>query len=220
MNQKKHETLEEYMEVYKSKSSLVRKLFWDRITTSVNFANVSDESVILDVGCSSGNLLKTINVLNSNCECWGIDVENDIMKLDIGNCKFAVCDVKNTSFADKYFTVIFALDTLEHIEDVDDAIKEMQRILRDDGLFILSGPTETWFYKLCRFIQFGMFSKHITTSERGMGSEIDYHFHNIYELEKKLISNGFEKIKQKSLPRYPIPELFRITMYKKKLPKI
>jgi len=205
----------EYMIVYDSKSKLIKNLFWKRIYESIKYGKITDHSKVLDVGCSSGNLLKTIRSQNSHCLCWGIDVEPDIKKINIKNCNFEVCSALKTHFEDNYFTTIFALDTLEHIKDTKIAIKELYRILSPNGRFILCGPTESLFYKLCRFLQFGMLSKSIKHNERGTGGEVDFHHHTIYDLEEFVLQENFQLIEQKSLPGFPIPELFRITCYKK-----
>jgi len=213
MNEKNPGTFEEHMLVYKSKSALVRKVFWDRIKHSVNLAQIKNDSVVLDIGCNTGHLLNTIRNTNSSCECWGIDVEPKITTLKIENCRFKVTDIKKTPFEDNYFSMIFALDILEHIKDLNDAIKEIHRVLKPDGVFILCGPTESWFYKLCRFLQFGVFAKNVECVKSGFRGEIDFHHHTIYAIEKKFQEHGFKKLKQKSIPGFPIPNLFRVTKF-------
>ncbi len=194
---------------------LVRKLFWKRIFTSIKFANLKDNSKVLDIGCDAGQLLRTLRKFNAVCECWGIDIELKKEPLEIKNCNFKVADAKNLPFENNFFSVVFATDTLEHIRDVDKAINEINRALSHDGIFILCGPTESFFYKLGRLLLFGTYSKNVDLQKHGFRGEIDHHFHTIYELEKKVESNGFTKIKQKSLPGFPFPTLFRITKYKK-----
>ena len=203
------------MVVYDSKSPLVRKVFWNRIKHAMSFAQINDKSIILDIGCNTGHLLKNIRNINNSCECWGMDIEHKITSLKIKNCKFQVGDVRKTLFENQKFSIIFALDILEHIKDVNIAIKEIYRILKPSGSFILSGPTESWFYKFCRFLQFGIFSKNVKAPKPGFRGEIDYHFHTIYDLEKKIEANGFKKEKQKSIPGFPFPTLFRVTKFKK-----
>lgn len=202
------------MGAYDKKCFLIRNLFWNRITTVLKFAKIEDNSIVLDMGCSAGHLLRTLRKSNSVCECYGIDVEPKIENLKIENCKFKVCDAKKTPFENDYFSIIFATDTLEHIEDVDPAIKEIKRILKHNGSIILCGPTESWFYKFCRFLLAGTFTKNVVIKNKlSYRGEIDFHFHTIYELEQKFESNGFIKVKQKSLPGFLLPKLFRITKY-------
>jgi hypothetical protein len=83
---------------------------------------------------------------------------------------------------------------------VEVALKEIQRFLLPNGHAILSGPTQSWFYKLCRFIQFG----HL---------EVDYHYHTIYDLEEKFVGATFKRVRSKSLLGIPFPKLFRVTKF-------
>jgi ubiquinone/menaquinone biosynthesis C-methylase UbiE len=215
LNDDNSDQFAEHMVVYDSKSKLIRNLFWNRIFTSIKFAEIKDDSVVLDIGCNTGHLLKSIRKTNTNCECWGIDIEPKITSLQIDKCNFQVADARNVPFEANYFTIVFALDILEHIKDIEKAIGEIHRILKPDGTFILCGPTESWFYKFCRFLHFGVYSKNVTCDKPGFRGEIDYHFHTIDEIQKKFEKNGFKKIKQKSLPMPPIPSLFRITRFQK-----
>jgi ubiquinone/menaquinone biosynthesis C-methylase UbiE len=203
------------MTVYESKCPLTKKLFMDRIKAAIDFSHIENNTILLDVGVNTGQLLKTIRASNNLCECWGIDIEPGIKTLQIKNCKLQVADVQNLPFADNYFDVVFALDVLEHVRQADVGIKEIHRVLKPNGLAILSGPTESWFYKLCRFIQFGVITKNIKRDKHGFSGEVDYHFHTVYELEDKFLKDGFKKIKEKSLPGKLLPTLFRITVFQK-----
>lgn len=180
---------------------LVSNLFKNRINVSIQFASLNDNSIILDVGSNDGYLLKTIRNYNQSCACYGIENDPDYFEL-IDTCDIRLADVKNLPFENNFFDKVFVLDVLEHIEDLDSAIKEIKRVLKTTGEIILSGPTETWFYKFCRLI----YRKMVDHEE---------HVHTIYEIEQKIQSHGFQLVNQKSLPGFPIPELFRISLFKK-----
>ena len=131
--------------LYSNRNPFVRNLFWRRIKAAVNFAEITDDSVVIDIGCGAGTLLKSIKEVSSTCECWGTDVL-DFKITETIDCKFQVSDARSLPFEDDYFNVVFVLDTLEHIEDkVGLAIGEIQRILKPIGAAILSGPTESVF---------------------------------------------------------------------------
>jgi ubiquinone/menaquinone biosynthesis C-methylase UbiE len=205
----------EHMAVYESKNRFVKDLFWKRIQTAINLGQINDRSIILDLGCNTGHLLKTIRKFNSRCECCGVDIEPKIM--EIPNCTFKVGDARSLPLPDSYFTVVFILDILEHIKNVEIAIKEIHRVLMPNGHAILCGPTESWFYRLCRFIQFGQFKKNVECDKPGFRGEIDYHFHTIYDLEEKFVANAFKEVKSQSLPGIPFPTLFRVTKFQKEI---
>ncbi len=179
----------------------VSNLFRKRIEASTQFASLNKNSVILDVGCKDGYLLKTIRNYNQSCKCYGIENDPDYLEM-IETCDIQLADVKDLPFENDFFDKVFVLDVLEHIEDLDSAMKEIKRVLKTQGEIILSGPTETWFYKFCRLI----YRKMVDHEE---------HVHTIYEIEQKIQSHGFQLVIQKSLPGFPIPELFRISLFKK-----
>ena len=58
---------------------------------------------------------------------------------------------KVTPFDSSSFNLIFALDILEHIENSSIAIDEILRILKEDGLFFISVPTESILLRIVRW---------------------------------------------------------------------
>ena len=192
----------ESMEVYVNNTPLVSKLFINRIRTAIDFASIKDNDKILDVGCDTGYLLKTIHDNFPNCQCFGIDKNPNTIK-EINFCDVKAADARKLPFPNENFDCVFVLDILEHISNYENVIKELNRVLKIDGLAILSGPTESWFYKFCRFLWVHAFSKP------------EAHLHTIYDIEKKFEPNEFKLLKRKSLPGFPIPALFRISKFKK-----
>jgi ubiquinone/menaquinone biosynthesis C-methylase UbiE len=198
--------------LYTNENFLVRNLFWARIRTALDIVEINDHSTILDIGSASGQLLKSIRNFNATCECWAIDVLDSKITETI-DCKFRIADVRKLPFDDGYFDIVFALDILEHIQDdVGLAIMEIRRVLKEPGVVILSGPTESIFYRFCRRILFLTNSKHIndTAIER---KEIDFHYHTVHQLEKEFVKHSFSLSRSKSLPGFPLPPLFRICKF-------
>jgi len=190
---------ENYRMPYEGKA-LVSNLFRKRIETSLKFALLKDDFVILDIGSRDGFLLKQIRDLKPNCFCYGIEKEPEVLE-EVEGCDIRLADTKNLPFKNNFFDVIFALDVLEHIEDVETAILEIKRVLKNGGIFVVSGPTESWFYKFCRFFYIRKIQH-------------DEHVHTIYDIEKKIETNGFRIVEKQSLPKN-LPELFRIIKFSK-----
>jgi len=190
------------LSVYDRKIPFVSKLFRNRVKTAIKLSSITEESIILDVGCNYGYLL--IALQNSNCLCnyYGIDVHNINSQTNMKNCNFRLGDVRSLPYNDNFFDVVFLLDVLEHIDKVDTAVKEVFRVLKPNGSAILSGPTESWFYKICRLIWL---------------RKIHFfdHKHTIYDIEKLFETNNFTLVTRESLPNLPLPSLFRISKFKK-----
>ena len=95
-----------------------------------------------------------------------------------------------------YYTAIFALDVLEHVDDVQNILNRLIGALTQDGIFILSGPTENLLYKLGRRIV-------------GFGGH--YHKTNIYGVES-VVGRELDCIHQKTVP-LGVP-LFRVSIWR------
>jgi len=103
-------------------------------------------SKILDVGCNYS--LNSLRLSSLGYDVYGIDI-NDCW-FEHSKFKFVKGDITNTKFENNFFDCVIAISTLEHIgyteyggsRDIDDfsAIKEIKRILKKDGLFIMTAP--------------------------------------------------------------------------------
>lgn len=88
---------------------------------------------LLDVGCNSyvyepyfkGNYV-------------GVDVAKALLRE--GNRNGVCADCYALPFQDKSFNVVLCTEVLEHLLRRAEALKEMRRVLRDDGLLFLSAP--------------------------------------------------------------------------------
>jgi len=113
---------------------------------------------LLDIGCgkpaefmNDGSFLIFIDRKNS----IGIDVNN----LKINNFKFVKASVLNLPFKNETFDNIVAMEILEHIEDVDRALSEIKRVLKKDGVFIMSTPDNSILWKVIWFLWSNSFGK-------------------------------------------------------------
>jgi ubiquinone/menaquinone biosynthesis C-methylase UbiE len=210
----KSENFLELEKLYDTRNPFVRNIFWGRIRSAISLAQINDDSILLDIGCGAGHLLRSIRHANKLCECWGTDiVESKIA--ETGNCRFQLADARSLPFADNYFSIVFSLDIFEHIKDVKSAIAEVHRVLMPGASAILSGPTETRFYRFCRSLLSSHLGKRPHSYEPVTRRENDYHYHTIYDLEKIFIECGFRQLERKRLPNAPLPQLFRVTKFQK-----
>lgn len=89
----------------------------------------------LDVGCCSGGLKKYVN---SDLTYFGVDntnlTFNGFRKLDL-NCKIL-------PFEDKTFDAINCSAVLEHLFYPLELLKEVKRVMKDDGYLLLSLPND------------------------------------------------------------------------------
>ena len=99
---------------------------------------------VLDVGCAYGELVK--GLVDMGIEAYGVDgseyainnsdssIRSKLFKVNLNSDKFP--------FDDKTFDVVGSFYSVEHIHDIDFFAKELQRILKDDGIAWFLTPNE------------------------------------------------------------------------------
>ncbi len=98
---------------------------------------------LLDIGCYDGYIsLLLKDKFGKKCEVYGIDVAINTIKLARQKGVHAkVCDVtEGISFEDNMFDYIFAGEMIEHLQDTDFFLQEVSRVLKPDGILILTTP--------------------------------------------------------------------------------
>ena len=96
---------------------------------------------MLDLGCGFGGLTKLIAETLGFREVYGIDLDNErltvaksrglhVFKLDLEKETFP--------FPDDYFDLVTTFGVLEHLKFYDNLITESYRVLRDQGLLLIS----------------------------------------------------------------------------------
>jgi len=115
---------------------------------TLRFLRQNEKGLLLDVGCSHGafsfeiaRMGYTVVGLDTNKE--SISVAQKIQgDLGIRNVIFHHMDILSNNFSEKKFDVIIIFETLEHIKDDSRVIQEFNRILKDNGIIIISVPYE------------------------------------------------------------------------------
>ena len=104
--------------------------------------NAPKDSVILDIGCSSGIFLKDLEQLGFKTEnLFGIDISEKAIE----NCKkngiinAFVMDAQKISLPEK-FDIIVASDCLEHLQDDTQAIRNWYEVLKMGGMLYVFVP--------------------------------------------------------------------------------
>lgn len=105
---------------------------------------------ILDIGCGSGGFLELRDDRISKGSwlaefggpwAFGVDINSQYIKeaeRSIRNgTSFLVADARFLPFNDRYFTVIHESGALHHMTDYKIALKEMSRVLSDNGVLLL-----------------------------------------------------------------------------------
>jgi 2-polyprenyl-3-methyl-5-hydroxy-6-metoxy-1,4-benzoquinol methylase len=101
-------------------------------------------TTVLDVGCAYGELVKGLT--DMGIEAYGIDGSEYAINNSNPSIKSKLFKVNLNSdkipFENKTFDVVGSFYSVEHIHDIDFFAKELQRILKDDGIAWFLTPNE------------------------------------------------------------------------------
>ena len=126
-------------------SSLEESNWWiegrKRITHDI-IEHLMDHSIqlkILDVGCGPGGTTKSFLKWG---QVYGVDLSTHALKKALKKNISIVINSNLTSIPikSKQFDVITALDVIEHIKEDSKVLLEFKRILKDDGILIVTVP--------------------------------------------------------------------------------
>ncbi|MDP3728637.1 MAG: class I SAM-dependent methyltransferase [bacterium] len=125
---------EAYFKNYKEQS--FKWKFWGRYIRK----KTQKENNILEIGCTYGYLFKYLKDYPNK---YGIDISEHAIKqarmLSQG-AEYKVMDAQKLDFKDNFFSVVLAIDVMEHLKNPEKGIKEASRVLKEDGLFIMVTP--------------------------------------------------------------------------------
>jgi len=123
------------------------------LTVDYDILGIRDGERILDVGCGEGRHSCEV-VKRNNCTVYALDVDelklakaNYILRLldengeSRGRWVLLRGDAMNLPFKDAYFDRVICSEVLEHLVDDRQGVRELVRVLKDDGRLAISVPT-------------------------------------------------------------------------------
>jgi len=102
--------------------------------------------IVLDVGCGFGFGCDYLAKSRARYVI-GIDISNDAVKFaktryNASNLDFIVMDANHLGFKDSSFDVITSFEVIEHMYNAKKCLFEMWRVLKTDGVAIISTPNK------------------------------------------------------------------------------
>ena len=138
----KDEEIKDHKDNYRSSGGAKGKFKADapdchRIQKIVEHTKEGD--IVLDIGCNDGSL--GVILMDRGCTVFGIDVVKELVEIAVQRGVFAKeCNAENITHSDNKFDVVVMAEVMEHLFNPDDALKEIKRVLKPEGLFLGSVP--------------------------------------------------------------------------------
>lgn len=95
------------------------------------------EARILDLGCGTGDFIRQVRA--ENWQKYGVDPYLSF-KNNNSQVKYYKKNLFNCRFPNKFFDVITLWHVIEHVSSPKKLLKEINRVLKDNGLLIISTP--------------------------------------------------------------------------------
>lgn len=149
---------------------------------------------ILDLGCGEAKILaslhknKKINASN----LYGIDQSNKAIEIapsSIPNGNLVAGDIYHLKYKNEFFDYIFLLETIEHLENPEQVLKEINKVIKKTGKLYISFPNYFNFSWLLVRIFAQLFNK----PNWIVLQPIDK-IYNFYQIIKMVEKIGFRKI--------------------------
>jgi ubiquinone/menaquinone biosynthesis C-methylase UbiE len=121
---------------------------------------------ILIVGCGSGY---DMSVINNEMDGYGVDISKEAVKksrVNFPQHKYQVSSATKLPFENNLFDVVVCSEVIEHVPNRDKAFKEIHRVLKKGGKFIVTTPNWLSFYGLARWVSESIFGKPATSGEQ------------------------------------------------------
>lgn len=164
---------------------------------------IKNGSKVLDLCCGSGDLSYIIKKNYPDCEVFGVDFSQnmlDIAKNKVKNVKFIESDAKNLCFDDSFFDFIVCGFGFRNIYSKSQAILEIKRTLKSEGLFLhldFEGKKSNFLYDFFVLFLAMSFVKNFDAYKYLIKSKNN--FYNKTELIELFSRHGFKNLKYKTM---------------------
>ncbi len=146
---------------------------------------------VLDLGTADGLMLSKIKDQFPKSNCLGIEYSQSLIKTNQDKrIKIIQGNVLNLPFKKPKFEVIIAAAVIEHLNQPQKLIKESQKVLKKNGILILTTPDPFW--------------EKTATLVGHLKEERHYSTINLSELAKILENQGFQILEKKKFMFSPI----------------
>lgn len=215
-----HATRHDLDKFYNHPNPVFRYIENKRIRKLIELAEIKQADKVLEVGCGAGHILERI----PEGKLYGIDISD----IQIKRAKERLGDKaelkkspgEEIPYEDKFFDKILCSEVIEHVLDPIPLLKEMKRVLKDDGILSLSIPNENLINSTKKLLRNLGLTRIIAPKKSGwdLASKNNLDEWHLTEYDLKLITkhvNGIWNIKGiAKVPNFAVPFRYVLKMTK------
>ncbi|CAD6490160.1 MAG: Ubiquinone/menaquinone biosynthesis C-methyltransferase UbiE [Candidatus Argoarchaeum ethanivorans] len=163
------------------------------------FLELKEREIVCDIACGSGQ--QSIVMAKQGCRIYGIDmnekaIENAKSISEEYDCDFQVGSAEELPYDSNMFDKVVSVCALEHFANDEKALKEMNRVLKPNGILVLT--VDSFTYKGIK--------KHLQEKHKIDHNVVNYY--SVFQLTQKLEKYGFKVLKSKYFINSPISSFF------------
>jgi 2-polyprenyl-3-methyl-5-hydroxy-6-metoxy-1,4-benzoquinol methylase len=154
---------------------------------------------LLDVGCAVGLFLSMAR--KQGWQVWGVDVSEYATSVAKRSFEHGIYtgELVDARFSSGFFDVITLWDVVEHLVHPLSVLREVRRILKDDGIVLLDTPNEGALIRKAAYLIYQMLARKVTYPARKLYHIYHLHYFSDATLRRLFDLSGFEVIEM--LPR-------------------
>jgi SAM-dependent methyltransferase len=169
---------------------------WGNYETNINFLRLAGLDAgslnILEIGCGKGAILNVLQ--RAGHTVYGIDVDAQAIAECVAShpqINAAIASGHNIPFADSSFDMVLSLDVFEHILDSDLHLREVNRVLKAGGTYLIQTPNKWTNIPFEMLRQWKKFHTGPIVSYRELLKE-HCALHSYRELKQRFLRHGYE----------------------------
>ncbi len=175
------------------------KVYYQKIIRSI--LNLCDKGPILDIGCYDGGLGEVF--LKRGYDVYGIEAHHEAWQKAVEK---GIKAVKNNieeglPWGDNFFNCVIVAEIIEHLYDTDKFLKDIKRVLRKDGIIVMSFPNVACLTNRIRLL-FNRYPRYCEYQAGKAGGHI--RVYTLGAIKTQLIEHGFDIISI-SGANFPMP---------------
>lgn len=127
-------------------ASFINNFLKKRMSIVTPMLNIETGNEVLDLGCGTGRLL--LGVSKMGAKVTGLDYSYRLLALakerfqtaGIGKYKLILADASSIPIKDRYYDHVICIGLLDYVLDIRSIINEINRVLKDQGIAVVTIP--------------------------------------------------------------------------------